>query len=281
MAADAPSETIYFFRESNRVAKKLKDANWVGNIGTSGLIAVLLIVLEWLATRVGIGSGLWLFLLFAFLIGVVFVRFSVWRRRRRLYADLPGESPGETRRLACVGLPDRLLQHGELADRSFEPVISSGTFVQPFPRRMNVVTVLLMPAMALLMHVLLTCLPASIANQPHAYVMGRIYCGVALAVLIVGWLWPTYFRIVPGGLDVLRFNNILNRPVEAEHHDLRKARVLVDLRRGVVFIDHEDGHSVELPIRWMRGQERFAYYLFLAAMSSHQPPPLPDDRLLG
>jgi hypothetical protein len=102
-------------------------------------------------------------------------------------------------------------------------------------------------------------------------------------VCCVGWLWPTYFRIVPGRLDVMRFNNLRNRLVGVCRLDLRKAKLLIDLRRGVIFIDDADGHTGEFPIVWMRRatRERLAYHLLLAALSSYQAPDLPDDKLLG
>ena len=115
------------------------------------------------------------------------------------------------------------------------------------------------------------------------FFLGKLCAGFTMGAAIVGWLWPTYFRIVPGRLDVMRFNNLLNRPVSVERYNLRTAKLLIDLRRGVIFVDESDGRTGEFPIVWMRRstRERLAYHLLLAAISSYEAPMLPDDRLLG
>jgi hypothetical protein len=100
------------------------------------------------------------------------------------------------------------------------------------------------------------------------------------ARLVVAWLWPTYFRVMPGRLDVMRFSTLRGRAISFERFDLRQARVLADLRRSVVFID-EGENRAEYAIGLMRGRTRFAHALFWAAMNTHEPPELPADRLLG
>jgi hypothetical protein len=104
--------------------------------------------------------------------------------------------------------------------------------------------------------------------------------GLLLAYSAVAWLWPTYFRVVPGRLDVMRFGSLRGRPVSIERFDLHTAKLLVDMRRWVVFIDDEE-RQIELPIALMRDRRRFAHAVLLAALSTYEPAPLPDDALLG
>ncbi|RJP33774.1 MAG: hypothetical protein C4547_11780 [Phycisphaerales bacterium] len=99
-------------------------------------------------------------------------------------------------------------------------------------------------------------------------------------------LWPTYYRVVPGRLDVMRFNMLRNEPVSIAQHPLRDAWIEIDLRRCVVIIGrrNEPGEpqtEAELPILLMRRRTEFAHALLLAAISTHEAPPLPDDALLG
>ena len=205
----------------------------------------------------------------------------IWGRQLR---DLPPVPLDVTTRLACVGSPRQLKKCGEFTDLPFAPVFFSATFAQPFSWVMVMVAVVpAIPAIVGCQYLI-----AHLAGTPilEFTMMTNVFAGsggVGCAAGIVGWLWPTYFRIVPGRLDVMRFNNLLNRPVSVERYNLRTAKLLIDLRRGVIFVDESDGRTGEFPIVWMRRstRERLAYHLLLAAISSYEAPMLPDDRLLG
>ncbi len=102
-----------------------------------------------------------------------------------------------------------------------------------------------------------------------------MFCGLAAGEL----MWPTYFRIVPGRIDALRYSFLSDRPVSVTKTVLRDARIIYDHSKYTLHLhtgDWEDYWIMLVPRR-----RQFIRALFLAAASTHQPPPLPDDDLLG
>lgn len=97
--------------------------------------------------------------------------------------------------------------------------------------------------------------------------------------MIVSWFCPTYIRVVPGRLDIIRYRALSKRVADAVHIDLRRARILVDVRKGYAKISGEKRHVI--PLFLVLGSRRFAYHLFLGALSSHTPPPMSDEELIG
>lgn len=91
---------------------------------------------------------------------------------------------------------------------------------------------------------------------------------------------PTYLRVLPGRLEVIHHTAWSRRPYAVERFDLRKPVITVDLHRCFVRID-VGPKPFEFGILFMRERRRFIHLLFLAAMSSYDPPPMPDDRLTG
>jgi len=108
---------------------------------------------------------------------------------------------------------------------------------------------------------------------------------IGLAAATIGgvstaFVWPTYLRVVPGRLDVLRAG-ILGRGVRAaERHDLRSSAVLVDLGLRCLFLA-KDGVTTEIAFGALASPREFAHSVLLAAVSTHEPAPLPDDALVG
>ena len=199
-------------------------------------------------------------------------------RRSSTFEAIPNPAPDESRRLNCVGPREYLERHGPLADLPFEPAIFHSIFVQKSMPFQTVVFVLLMVPALVVTHYFL----AWFMGKPEWswQILFKIWLAIGMALWFSGWMWPTYFRIVPGRLEVMRFSNLRGRPVAIERFDLRGAKIIVDLRRSVIFIDGEDRRA-DFAFLLMRGRTRFAYYVLLAALSSHEPPPLPDDALLG
>ena len=278
-------EPIHFFRRSKRESKCYNQAaHWVVAVRVIGaaMIAILgLKVQQIFSLSVTAALASIIALIVALLVINLVAKWFYFRQFR----DLPARPPDNGIRLATVGSPRQLDRWGVLADAHFEPVFFSATLVQPFAGAMTAVAIVLaIPVIAAVAAAM-----SYIMNEPFGRVLGSGGGGMAflsggiVTLWIVGWLWPTYFRIVPGRLDVMRFNNLLNRPVSVERYNLRTAKLLIDLRRGVIFVDESDGRTGEFPIVWMRRstRERLAYHLLLAAMSSYEAPDLPDDKLLG
>jgi hypothetical protein len=104
--------------------------------------------------------------------------------------------------------------------------------------------------------------------------------GFAVGGLLTGVLWPTYLRLVPGRLDVIRYSLLGRGVVECVKHDLRSSAVLVDLNQHCVFLA-TDGITTEVSYGAVRDPYDFAHAVLLAAVSTHKPAPLPDDALVG
>lgn len=200
------------------------------------------------------------------------------RRRRRIFDAASLDAPDESVRLCCVGSRAHLERHGPLADLAFEPAVFNSLFVQSSMRYQVVVFILLLIPAYVGVHYFL----AWFMGRPQwswQFVL-KIWLAIGVVLWFVGWMWPTYFRVVPGRLDVMRFSNLRGRPLTIRRYDLRRSRITVDLRRSILFIDAEDCR-VDLTFMLMRDRDRFGYYVLLGALSTHQPPPLPEDALLG
>ena len=275
-------ESIYFFGKSNRESKRfLVVVVGICLTGATAYMLALLLVVE-LERLLGFGRTQGFFALTVLLCGCACLYLvATWRYLRR-FRDLPTQ-PEAGVRLVVVGLPQQINQCGELSDVPFEPAVFSAALAQRFSKPMRFVAITATFPAVVVAHYFCNYLAGKPFSDWSGGAFFTLWSGGILAVCFAVWLWPTYFRIVPGRLDVMRFNNLLNRPVAIEHYNLRTAKVLVDLRRGVIFVDEESGRTGEFPIVWMRRRtrERLAYHLLLAALSSYEAPELPDDKLLG
>ena len=106
-------------------------------------------------------------------------------------------------------------------------------------------------------------------------IFAAMFAGLAAGELI----WPTYFRIVPGRMDAMRYSFLSDRPVSVKKTALRDVRIIYDHSKYTLHL-----HTAEWTDYWIMlvpRRRQFIHALFLAAASTHQPPPLPDDALLG
>lgn len=173
-------------------------------------------------------------------------------------------------RLVWVGLRDTALRENELADRVFEPEIFSVWFIgQPSKWFIGTAAVF-----AILIGGTLWGLQVLV----HLFNIGPgvEQFGFAAGFLIAMILFPTYYRVSPGRLELLQFSNLFGRRCERTVFDLRSGRVIIDLKQGVIYIGDR-----EALFRWMPGRNRLAYYVLLAAISTHVAPELPEDQLVG
>ncbi len=203
------------------------------------------------------------------------------REFRSLDADTV-ERPDPDVRLNCVCHPQSILRHGELQDVAFEPQVFRPFLASSLPwtrwllvAAISVVTFL----------VLVLTLYVLIGGGPYVG-QGAGGAAVAAGVATAMFLWPTYYRVVPGRLDVMEFSSLGRIPVRVTRYDLADAWLEIDLIRDVVVIGHYDERGepytdAELSVGMMRRRTEFAHALLLAAISTHEAPPLPDDALLG
>jgi len=276
-------ERVHFSRRSGAHIKADEEGSFrVIRVGAMVLgvfmLGMTVLARAWGASIKAVGERAMSVVVFAG-IGVALI-WTMWagRARRRRERDLP-ETPDDSFRLRCVGTPEEVAQYGELADVPFEPKIFNMSLSVPFSGGMTTVWVATL-ACALLVGTLVwrTTMGASSCSSIQVVAIPAPLAAEAVIMLF----WPAYFRIVPGRLDVLRWRPFRRRAEVLASWDLCVARILVDLRKAVVILD---GPNCETPcvfnIGLVRGRARLAHALFLGAISTHWPPPLPDDELLG
>jgi len=237
----------------------------------------------------GVMARPWSCLLFAPL-GVWFIlRLIALARREWSIMHNTGAEVTAGVRLAYVGAAEDLVPFGGFHDCGFDPVlfrVAAGQPCLPHMPGTRVVYTILAVLAAYFLLVFLLGLPGPVyplerLSPAHGLAMGL---GASGGFILADWLCAAYIRIVPGRLDVMRFSVLRGRLNAVVHVSLRGARIVVDRRRDLVFIDRAaegEGGSIELSMRYMREKTAFAYSLFLAAMSTSNPPALPDDQLTG
>ncbi|MCX5689596.1 MAG: hypothetical protein NTV94_07410 [Planctomycetota bacterium] len=121
------------------------------------------------------------------------------------------------------------------------------------------------------------------AVQPFGPFIG--FTGVTGGIAILSALCPTYIRVAPGSLDVLRFGWIGRNIPRFEHFDLRTCQVLVDSRSGMIRIWDEArptrrGIFINASLTGA-GKQELSKAILAAARSKIPTPTLPDDALVG
>lgn len=96
----------------------------------------------------------------------------------------------------------------------------------------------------------------------------------------VSRVFPTYYRITPGRLDIMRFSPIANRSRILERWNLRTAKIKVAFELPTVAL-RDDGRETMIRLRGISEPFKFVEALLLGAVSTYTPPPLPDDQLIG
>lgn len=222
--------------------------------------------------------------------GVGAVTWSLARARtqvrlRSAAKQSSADQTDERFRVRCVGwkpLRERLDRLGAVQDRSFEPRIFPGFFaVSPSKG--------LMWAWGVLLFVFIIAGVAAVSVRPG---LGDMISGYQmpfaafLASAILFLAHPTYLRVAPGRIEVLHYTAFTRRARRCEVHDLRTARVLVELNTRQVIIESPctiaslDGVTC-FWFGWMPRSDEFAHAVLEAAISTAPTPPLPEDELVG
>lgn len=238
-----------------------------------------------LSSWIGLGPALVL----AMLIPVAIIAAVLWLERRtrgpalgpaelaRIQARLARVTDLRRRLCACV-FPQQVPMLENLSDSPFEPRIFRFPFAPPPNGRHRILAFVVM-------------IPVSIAivfSVPRAFgftpSLGAelVFAVIILTTLPFLVLWPTYFRLSPGRLDVMRFSIFgRGRPI-VETFDLRRCRVMVNGRVGALLLTTPDGKQSLYVWGWlMRRRSELIVAIFEAARSRHPTPPLPDDALVG
>ncbi len=183
-----------------------------------------------------------------------------------------------TGRVLCIGKVKalaRVAAIGPIEDRMFEPAVflaAASTKSPPRKQAVQIITGVAIVALGVWLE--------------HRF-MARIFSvyflfltGIGGAMLVGTAVYPTYMRIVPGRIDVMECGLLGRRIIAVRRIDLRIRPVLVDLNRQMLEIGPQD--AIELiPFAAIWDRWAFAHVVLQAAISSHTPPPLPDDQLVG
>lgn len=108
---------------------------------------------------------------------------------------------------------------------------------------------------------------------------------MCLMLLPYMWTWPTYLRVSPGRLDIIRYRFLgIGKPT-THTYDLRRARVHVSLMSMSVHIEPPSDESwkaifIQLN-QWGPPNEHLARAILEAARWEGDLQPLPDDQLIG
>jgi hypothetical protein len=244
-----------------------------------GIYAIALILVFAVASRMQTSAGIALLATLAAAVLFALVQWVYFRppdaaldRTDRLMRSAPSHS-----RVCCHGrsrLIARVLSRGDPVDSFFEPQVFRVFGAHKPDERQQL-------AQWLCGFVVFAALMwgqyrFSRAADLYVAVIGSIAGGS----LIGGFLFPTYLRLVPGRMDILQCGFLGRTILSSRSIDLRIPKVVVDLTAEVLILD--DGKAIE-PIGFAATWDRpaFARAVLQAAMSTHTPPPLPSDALVG
>lgn len=228
-------------------------------IGAIGFVVFLLV-----------GLAVWLYLRWEFLTGGT-------------KSDLAA-FPAPNHRVWSVGSPAghaRLQAMGAVEDAPFEPEV----FAAPFALRAGWWTQSAWVAAAAAIYgALYLILPLLGFPLTNWFDLSFFIGSLAAGAFLVAAIRPTSIRIVPGRIDIMRgwfFQS--SRPV-VRSIPLRDRRVVMDLRSGIVFAtDSITNYQADATVAFgtPRHRARIAHAVLRAAISTAQPPPLPDDAPVG
>jgi hypothetical protein len=174
---------------------------------------------------------------------------------------------------------DEILRIGPLVDEAFEPeVFRAPLAAKPTPA---MYAVWVAATCAIFGGLWLAILATPGFPVPVFNIM-VVYGAFALGWFVVAAAWPTSIRVVPGRVDIMRgWFLATDRPV-MRSIDLRNARVVLDVPRGVLFtLGPAEGEQVDAVVATGREKLRIAHAILRAAISTAEPAPLPEDEAVG
>ncbi len=169
-------------------------------------------------------------------------------------------------RLQCVGNPESIEGHGPIDDVPFEPQVFRAPLAMTLGADVGWILAILLHLMAFS-----ECLERGhIKGAAIAAVLGIVFLGLLCR--------PVYLRVVPGKMIVLRFSWLRRGTRSVVEHCLRHAEVVADLGKNLVHVRNK-GESATYEIALMREKNQFIHSLFLAAVSTYEPPTPATDEL--
>jgi hypothetical protein len=208
----------------------------------------------------------------------VFVLYAVVLKRRRQEAfssiDRKNFQVKANARLRVSGNALELNRLVDIRDVPFEPVVFERVYAAT---SMPIVFALGMLVGTVLMILWIVYLPI----RMNGGVLGGLWQCIGLVVVwLVARMRPTYYRVVPGRLEIMRFNALTNRSQMLKQWDLRSVRLFVAFDRQLVELTDGTG-SATIRLWGISEPYKFVEALLQGAISTYPAPPLPDDQLLG
>jgi len=211
-----------------------------------------------------------------FIVGCVFaaVVYRAGRIRRR--GPYLAEHAGQSERLVVVGTPAELDEIGELADVAFEPQEFNLSWT-PAALRQKVVRSTFVTTTALTAIATMFLFWQFWRELIYLVMISYACAGVAAyATVAVGW--HTYLRVYPGRLELVQYSVFRPMQVYRESMPLRGARIRVNLWEHYFRVEHPEVTVHSKPWEFLTAlvprRRELAYYVLLAALSTHGPGPV-------
>lgn len=259
--------SYYLTHHESRLPEKTANELWV-----FVLIALILALFNVLHYFLGIKGVYGAIALFS---AGFLVYADVMRRREKPEPEsVRPLMPCESARISITGHRDEINRLSTLVDVPFEPSI--------FPRVYSGAAVWVAAIVGCFVGVgMMSILDTFIPGPNLTGILSGFAQFLGIPVLwILARLFPTYYRIVPGRLDIMRFSSLTNRTKRLDHWELRTARIHIRFDKSIVeILSH--GREVAIRIRGISEPYKFIDALLMGAVSTHQSAPVPDDQLIG
>ncbi len=182
--------------------------------------------------------------------------------------------------------PERLVEELEAAHHGFEPEIARLPLASGFDTAGKAIAIASGTIGLAIGFAVDRALPSLMTTSFFVpYVMLAFITFFAIA--IPEFVFPTYVRIIPGRMDVVRSVCVLDRIWTVASYDLRTERLMMN-RAGAYFLDGEDpkpgtmrriDRAVSLALT--RSPKKIELAILKAATTAAPTPAVPHDRLLG
>jgi hypothetical protein len=197
------------------------------------------------------------------------------RRHDRACAGL-NRLADRTCRVVCAGPPSVAIGGPPLDNVQFPPATYLASFATRRPRWLGLTW---WATFGLCFGLGVVLDQASLKLGPGWYLYVFPFAAGGVSELAIALLFPTYIRLLPGRMDVLTFFTWRSAALTVRSHNLRLARLEIDLQSHLLRIRETDQTCLVVPKHIPRGHE-FIRTLLLAALSTHTPVAVPMDRLI-
>lgn len=266
----APGTDAISFEITRRGGRTFAEAPFNPLLGIGGVM--LLFLFLWCVSWWGAGKEVIVVILCA----VVIVAIVIEIRRRKPKHPVDSNAVQSLRRIPGA----RLLVRGtdqdvsafvELTDAPFEPIIV-GVY---YAKRHLIIGLLIGLCLCAGAPIFFRWVPRPLNPGMFCMIVGTV---IAIALQ---QLFPVYYRIVPGRMDVMESSLFTSRARVVDWWPLKTARIEIDFKKRRIELRDVGDQRLTIWIPGVTEPYRLAVGLIQAAISTHEPAPLPDDRLLG